>query len=233
MIKTSQLYLVCISLLILICFRVSAESTATIYGYVLDEGTGKPFENTKVEIFYSDDHSKPVATLTTDSKGYYNTTVPADKNYDIYVRLGKVNPTQTTYVGEGYVQQVDFKINMQSISRGEITEESGFWIVVVVALIILGIILLDQLYLRKRRIMRELEIERQKLEKKLESEVEGTEDELTTLKKERDRIQYMINLTKTKYHKRKLDEESFREIVRDYQKRLIEIETRIKELEAE
>jgi len=232
MIKTSQLYLVCISLLIFICHQGSAESNATICGYVLDKDTGRPFENTKVEIFYSMDHSRPVATLITDERGYYNTTVLGDRGYDIYVRVGKQNFHRPIYIEGGSIQHVDFNIIIKSIIESVI-EESGFWIVVVVAVIILGIILLDQLYLRKRRVMRELEIERQKLERKLESEVEGAEDELTTLKKEKDRMEYMINLTKTKYHKRKLDEESFREIVRDYQKRLIEVETRIKELEIE
>ncbi len=233
MTKIPQLYPLCVLLLISACLHASAESNAAIYGYVTDKNTGKPYANTRVEIFYADDHSKPIATLTTDLKGYYNATVPADKNYDIYVRVGKKHPQQTVYVGEGYVQQVDFEINMQSVGGGDITEEGGFWIVVAVAVIILGVVLLDQLYLRKRRVMRELEMERQKLEKKLGNEIEGVEDELTTLKKERDRIEYMINLTKTKFHKRKLDEESFREIVRDYQKKLIEIETRIKELESE
>jgi 5-hydroxyisourate hydrolase-like protein (transthyretin family) len=226
-----QHHLICISLLILSCSQITAESNATIYGFVTDQNTGEPFKEVKVEIFYSTDHSTPIATLTTDSKGFYNTTVSENRNYDIYVRLGKTNPMQTTYVGEGYVQQVDFKIGMKSVGGENITEEGGFWIVVAVAVVILGVILVDQLYLRKKRVMRELEVERKRLEEKLEDKIEGSEDELTTLKKERDRIDYMINLTKTKFHKRKLDEESFREIVRDYQKRLIEIETRIKELE--
>jgi hypothetical protein len=38
-------------------------------------------------------------------------------------------------------------------------------------------------------------------------------------------------LTKIKYHKRELDEESFREIVKDYQKQLMEINVKIWELE--
>lgn len=229
--KISKIYLAFI-LIIALTHHVSAESNATLHGYVLDEDTGNPYKDTKIDIFYSDDHSKPFATLNTDGKGYYNITVPADKSYDIYVRVGEVNPQQTTYVREGQVQLVNFKIRMQNVWES-VTGGGGFGIVVVVAIIILGVVLLDQLYLRKRRVMRELEMERQKLEKKLGNEIEGVEDELTTLKKERDRIEYMINLTKTKFHKRKLDEESFREIVRDYQKKLIEIETRIKELESE
>jgi hypothetical protein len=49
---------------------------------------------------------------------------------------------------------------------------------------------------------------------------------------EKKTIEEMIELAKIKYHKRTLDEESFREIIRDNQKRLIEIETRIKDMEA-
>ncbi len=43
-------------------------------------------------------------------------------------------------------------------------------------------------------------------------------------------IEYMIELAKARYHKHQIDEESFREIVRDHQKRLIEIDAEIKKL---
>ena len=42
----------------------------------------------------------------------------------------------------------------------------------------------------------------------------------------------MTALAKSKYHARKLDEESFREIVRDNQTKIIQIELKIKELQA-
>jgi hypothetical protein len=231
MIKRLQFYIVFAFLLTITCFQTSADSNATIYGYVKETGTGRPYENVRVDIFYADDHSKAVATLTTDGKGYYNTTVTGDMGYDIYVRVGNRNFHRPIYIEGGSIKGVDFEITIKSVFES-LTEEGGLWIVVVVAIIILGIILLDQIYLRKRRVMRELELERKKLEERLEIEVDGPEDELMKLKKDRDRIQYMINLTKTKFHKRKLDEESFREIVRDYQKRIIEIETRITELES-
>ena len=41
----------------------------------------------------------------------------------------------------------------------------------------------------------------------------------------------MITLTKAKFHRREIDEESFREITRDQQEKLIELESEIKELE--
>jgi hypothetical protein len=56
--------------------------------------------------------------------------------------------------------------------------------------------------------------------------------QIKRLLSEKRTVEEMIELAKVKYHKRKLDEESFREIVRDNQKRLIEIETKIKDMEA-
>ncbi len=56
---------------------------------------------------------------------------------------------------------------------------------------------------------------------------------LKELTENKDRIQYLIELTKTKYYKRELDEESFRELIRDNQKKLIEIEVKINEMKDE
>ena len=55
--------------------------------------------------------------------------------------------------------------------------------------------------------------------------------ELTRLRDEKKSIEEMIKLAQVKFHKRKLDEESFREIVRDEQKKLIEVEARMQDLE--
>ncbi len=54
--------------------------------------------------------------------------------------------------------------------------------------------------------------------------------ELVGLENERNRIKDMMRMTKIKYHKREIDEESFREIIRDYEKRLIEVEEKIKDV---
>jgi hypothetical protein len=56
-------------------------------------------------------------------------------------------------------------------------------------------------------------------------------DELLRLQSEKKDVEEMIRIAKRKYHKRTLDEESFREIVRDHQKKLIEIEARISQIE--
>lgn len=56
------------------------------------------------------------------------------------------------------------------------------------------------------------------------------EYELNILQKENEEIKSLVDMAKLKYHKRKLDEESLRELTRGYQKRLIEVETRIEEI---
>lgn len=222
-------------ILILSTVSVNSGSNSTIEGYVLDRDDGKPFVGVTVDIFLSSDHSTPVASCVTDDRGYYNATLPSNENYDIYVRLGKENPSQTVYLSGGEIREVKFRIHMESISEDGLQDDPGLWIVIIVALFILLVILVDQIFLRRGRAIKELEREREKLESRLREEVVSEpeeDDELTALMKERDKLEYMINMCRLKYHKRALDEESFREIVRDYQKRLIEIEARIKELES-
>jgi len=60
----------------------------------------------------------------------------------------------------------------------------------------------------------------------------NVESELMKLKNEKDEIEGLIDLAKEKYHMRKIDQESFREIVRDHQKKLIEIESKMSRIEA-
>lgn len=62
--------------------------------------------------------------------------------------------------------------------------------------------------------------------------IEGEELQIQNLLKEKKTVEEMIELAKAKYHKRTLDEDSFKEIVKENQKKLIEIETRIGDLEA-
>ncbi len=54
-------------------------------------------------------------------------------------------------------------------------------------------------------------------------------EKLRQLKNEKKQIEDLIETVKQKYYTRKIDEESFRKIVRDYEKKLIEIEMKIKE----
>ena len=57
--------------------------------------------------------------------------------------------------------------------------------------------------------------------------------ELEKLEKEREIIQELIKKAKLMYHKREIDEESFREIIKDYQKQLMENSMKIKELKSQ
>lgn len=55
--------------------------------------------------------------------------------------------------------------------------------------------------------------------------------ELKDLKKKEAEVSNLIGRAKVKYHKRELDEKSFREIVSGYQKELMELNLKIRELE--
>lgn len=56
------------------------------------------------------------------------------------------------------------------------------------------------------------------------------EDEKAKLQKEKERIEELIKRAKIKYRTREIDEQSFREIMKDYQKELMEITLRLSEL---
>lgn len=71
---------------------------------------------------------------------------------------------------------------------------------------------------------------RERLRKGFWERIEEESDELKRLQEERERIEELIRSTKVKYHKREIDEESFREIVKDYQKELMEINLKIEEM---
>jgi hypothetical protein len=59
------------------------------------------------------------------------------------------------------------------------------------------------------------------------------EKSLGKMRREKRKIQEMIKVAKTKYHRRELDGESFREIIRENQGKLIQLEAEIREMEAE
>ncbi|MBN2014308.1 MAG: hypothetical protein JW778_03930 [Candidatus Altiarchaeota archaeon] len=73
---------------------------------------------------------------------------------------------------------------------------------------------------------------KKKTAKRISADDSNMDLELIKLLDEKNRVEEMIELAKTKYHRRALDEESFREIIRDHQKKLIEIEAKIKHLES-
>ncbi|MFH1297370.1 MAG: hypothetical protein ABIJ04_08880 [Bacteroidota bacterium] len=73
----------------------------------------------------------------------------------------------------------------------------------------------------------------EKLEKELgDTPTSVTEStQLIELRNKRKEVENMIDLSKQKYHRRLLDEQSFREIVKEYQKKLIELESEITKVE--
>ena len=72
---------------------------------------------------------------------------------------------------------------------------------------------------------------RERLRMGIWEKMEAEPKELKDLKKKGDEIGDLIDRAKVKYHKRELDEKSFREIVSSYQKELMELNLRIRELE--
>lgn len=211
------------TLLLSLLLQVEA-ANSTIHGYVLDKDTRQPFVGAQIEVFSFTDNTKLVSKAYTDEKGHYNVSVPAGDTYDIYVRLGKVNPHESVYVGEGYVQRVDFEVSMKSVSKGgDFIEDNSLHIVLAVAAIVLAVILFDQIRIRGKRKRKQLEKEKTTKEKS---------SELEKLIKKRAEMEEMIALTKNKYHRREIDDQSFREIMRDYQKKLIEVEAKIRETQA-
>ncbi len=211
--------------LILLASSSSAASNATINGYVLDKETRQPFSGVRIEVFSFTDHENPVYASLTDSRGFYNASVPAGDTYDVYVRLEKGSLQQQVYVGEGYVQRVDFEVKLaQNTGFIEEVAGSGSLPVAAVALVILAVVVVDQLRIRRRRAIRKQEKQQAEIEKDKTPEIER-------LKKQRAEMDEMITLTKNKYHKREIDDQSFREIMRDYQKKMIELETKMREEE--
>ncbi|MFH1402967.1 MAG: carboxypeptidase regulatory-like domain-containing protein [Candidatus Altiarchaeota archaeon] len=220
--------------LILLSPACIAQETAVIEGHIRDGNNGAPYSNLRVDIFKTGDFNKPVASTYSNSNGYFNTTVSPGSYYDIYVRMGETNPNQRTssVVEANGVYTVNFDISAESTYSDDVVEKYGFWMVVLVALLILFLIFVDQLFFRRKRIIRDLEERQSHLQNKLDqAKPEG--DELSALQHEMHELEYMINLTKIKYHKRGIDEESYREIIRDYQKRLIEVEAKIKSLKGD
>ncbi|MFH0860989.1 MAG: carboxypeptidase-like regulatory domain-containing protein [Candidatus Altiarchaeota archaeon] len=220
-----------LALLVLSASDILAQDNATIQGYVMDDISSMPYSNVEVMVFSSDDHASPVANAMTNASGYYSVQVPAGRHYRVVISGRDFSDSYTTkLLEEGVVYPINFKGQVETNVEARVVEKYGFWIVVVVALVILSIILADQFFLRRRRIISGLERESRELETRIEKTEIKEGDEVSRLRKERDQIGYMINLTKIKFHKRNIDEESFREIVRDYQKKLIEIEAKLNEL---
>ncbi|MBD3389015.1 MAG: hypothetical protein GF416_08010 [Candidatus Altiarchaeales archaeon] len=200
-----------LALLILTAGAAVAQEYATIQGYVRDGNSGESIEGLKVDVYRSDDHSNTIAATKTDERGFYAVDVPPGSYYDVYLRVGDTNPNQRTSeaAAANAVYPLNFNIASESNYTDVVVERYGFWIVAAVAALVIAVIVLDQVFLKKSE----------------------KEPSLEELRKERDQITGMISMIKSKYHRREIDEESYREINRDEQKKLIEIEARIREKE--
>jgi len=215
----------------LIASTACSASVAYVEGFVKDKDTGRPFENVVVEVFNTSSPNTPVASMVTDANGFYNVSV-SKGNYEIFVRVGSSNPRQSVYVQSGEIQHIDFVIDKKSITGESITSNPMTLLQIGIAVLILLGILADQLFFRKRRVATGLAAETARIEREIKSAGSGVDD-LTGLRNEKKQLEYMIDLTRTKYHQRAINEESFREIIRDYQEKLIEVEAKIAALESE
>jgi uncharacterized membrane protein len=184
----------------------AAAQSATLQGYVRDGNSGESIPNVLVDVYASEDHVKPVASTQTDEKGFYAISVPSGRYYDVYLRTGEVNPNQRTpqTVSDRGVYTLNFNIVAESIYGTSVIDRYGVAAVVILAFVLFIIIVYDQLVARRTR-----------------------KPDVAALKRERDEVQGMINLSRDKYHRREIDEESFRSITKDQQEKLIEIESKI------
>jgi uncharacterized membrane protein len=190
---------------------LSEPDYATISGYVRDAKTGASIRNVRVEIFPSSDHSSPTFSTQTDERGYYVARVTPGDYYDIYLRMGDLNPSQrtTTSAEGGSSYTVNFNIVTESNYQNTVVERYGIGLALAVAVVVLMVIVFDRLVaLRGSRA-----------------------PSIDELRRQRDALIETIGLARGKYHKREIDEESFREITREEQMKLLELESKIKTLE--
>ncbi|MFH0862522.1 MAG: carboxypeptidase-like regulatory domain-containing protein [Candidatus Altiarchaeota archaeon] len=192
-----------------LCSLVCAEGSTLIEGTVQDGNTGKSISEVTVEAYRSEDHSKAVNSTKTDEKGGYSMSVEPGVYYDVYLRTGDQSPNQRTNeaVKQDGVYKLNFNIVGESTFEGKIVEKYGLGLVLLAVAVVIGAIAWDHLGSKNRG---------------------PTPDEL---KAEKAEIEKMIEMTRVKYHKRQIDEETLKNIVKDKQERLIEIESKIRELD--
>lgn len=190
-------------ILFLVTYNVIAE--ATIQGVVLDGKSGMAFSGESVVIYISEDRSKPYGQTVTDEKGFYLFRVEPGFYYDVYVRKGEPNPNQRTKesVKEDRVYTLNFNIIDDSTYTSLESDSNIIWIIGAFAGIVILTIVYDMFFGGKKNPSKK------------------------DLENERDELKRTINLAREKYHKRELDEESFRNIISAQQTKIIEIEAKI------
>ena len=199
----------CIAILILPPI-VWAEGSTLIEGTVQDGNTGKSIPGVAVEVYRSEDHSRAVNSTKTDEKGDYSVSVEPGFYYDVYLRTGDASPNQRTNeaVKPDGMYKLNFNIVGESTFEGKIVEKYGLGLVLLAVAVVIGVIAWDHLGSKKAG---------------------PTLKDMTAEKAE---IEKMLEMTRVKYHKRQIDEETLKNIVKDKQERLIELESKIREQEA-
>jgi len=97
------------------------------------------------------------------------------------------------------------------------------FIVLVLAITVLYLMFIN-VFSHKRDI---LEIEPEDIRKMNDAELG---DLLHKLEIQKEKIEYMLKIAKSKYHKREMDEKSLQEITKENQEKLLQIEMKMKEL---
>ena len=88
-------------------------TNATITGGVIDGYTGRPLVGVEVDIFDTANRGSPAAVVRTDGNGTYSASVAGERNYEVWVRIGEVNPKVTVYVKADHVYPVNFEVSEQ------------------------------------------------------------------------------------------------------------------------
>lgn len=180
------------------------------------EGRANQWDN--VEIRPGEEQQLPVFEDYTLSKA-------GNLRVDAYVKVGGL---EEVVVSQNYIIQQRGPGDVILVDQPQqIMEKSAnvsTWVHLVLALIavvaVIGVILV--LYREKKRQRKRVKIITTDLSEALE---------LDQLKKQRDEIEDMIKVAKVKYYKRALDEDTYKDIVTENQRKLIQIEARIEKVE--
>ncbi len=99
-----------------------------------------------------------------------------------------------------------------------------FFFIVMILVITVLYLMFTSVFLHRKDV---LEIEPEQIRKMNDAELS---DLLHQLKIKKEKIEYMLKIAKSKYHKREMDEKSLQEITKENQEKLLRIEMKMKEL---
>jgi hypothetical protein len=134
--------------------------------------------------------------------------------------------TSSSYKGSCYEKLEDYT---PSAPRRDLQGDSDMTMIIPIVAVVLILIALLIVLLKKKSPGSASSSEIQKEETADTSDNEQEKD-LEKLQREKHDIEEKLKIAKAKYYKRDLDEESFREIVKENQQKLIDIESEIHEL---